>query len=1162
MEVINTATPENLTSIAATSTSSSSSTLAASLFIPLSKLKSMSIYHMKKTLPKELMCNLISLQDLEIENCCGPLPLFRHLTALQNLTVRDSKEVDLTNDGDEMEWHGLQSLRALWFLDLPNLATLPVGIQHLTSLQRLYIARCPSLSAIPEWICNLTSLQKLGIWECPILSKRCKREAGEDRNEEPTLTIWSLIKPFGRCNCSTIQQIHRVKDQWYKMISSNIVRRIKSSSHSAGTSMLCRRMKHEAMQNIGEVDSPLIFVPLPVRISQRFVDIGNSSVSHLTTKMQKEPVISKCKESENWTKVSFKPDLAKFNMTHLEDDVAALMKKRVFDLAGCLGKSVKVELNGTRVPVKSFTDYVNLYLDSAAKSKPEKLPSLLSWANFKQSKDLKKSDGTKTEKIHGIEKLDDANKAGGKESDKCTLILTEGDLAKALALAGLAVVGRDHYGVFLLRGKLLNVREATAKQLPENKEIGYIKQILGLQQHEEYNNVKSLRYGHLMIITDQGLGTSTSKEGREYFAKLPSFLVMCLSIQLIITGGKDHASARYVYTRLSPITRFLFHKDDDDLLDYLNEGGQSIDPTWYMPIIPMVLVNGSEGIGTGWSSYVPNYNPRDIIANIRCLLNGDTMDPMDPWYKWFKGTIEKTAAKEGGNSYTICGTIEEDFDMNCDDVTVEFDIFLTPENLIRVTQKGLLKKFKLTTTISTTNMHLFDLKGVIKKYDNPEQILEEFFHLRLEFYEKRKKFLLNKREMELLKLENKVRFILAVVKGEIVVSNRKRADLFVELQTKGFTPFPKKTKAVEPEVAGATDDTEETEVKSPADSSSNGVQISDYEYLLAMAIGSLTIEKVQELCAERDKLNKEVDDLRKETPKSFWRKDLDALDGQLDELEKSDAQSEELRKKMRGKARGEAAMKSTRQAPKNPRKNNNRRQIMQNLLQKLSRHLWLQWKLVKKAPEVAKPKGRAGSRKVPAKVNFSLFLCPTAMETEVPKVPAKKKEPSKRAAAAQKKKPLATVSEISDDDINEINDDDEDSEIEVVAAPEARKKGRRNRLQMLRQLRSLQRQRREVQPISSSLRHLRRMRASPFNKKSGCVLGRVGKVNELTENEENLGSASTSASSEETIEVAPARARPQRVNCVQTRYVLSDSESDHATEDSEFDEVTDESEDE
>ncbi|XP_065620715.1 putative disease resistance protein RGA1 [Quercus suber] len=179
MEVINTATPKNLTSIAATSTSSSSS-LAASSFIPLSKLKSMSIWNMEETLPKELMCNLISLQHLDIENCCGPLPLSRHLTALQNLRVVGSKEVDLTNDGDEMEWHGLQSLRKLNFSYLPNLATLPVGIQHLTSLQTLEIFNCPSLLAIPEWICNLNSLQTLQILDCPILSRRCEREAGED----------------------------------------------------------------------------------------------------------------------------------------------------------------------------------------------------------------------------------------------------------------------------------------------------------------------------------------------------------------------------------------------------------------------------------------------------------------------------------------------------------------------------------------------------------------------------------------------------------------------------------------------------------------------------------------------------------------------------------------------------------------------------------------------------------------------------------------------------------------------------------------------------------------------------------------------------------------------------------------------------------------------
>ncbi|KAJ6984804.1 hypothetical protein NC653_022951 [Populus alba x Populus x berolinensis] len=969
-----------------------------------------------------------------------------------------------------------------------------------------------------------------------------------------------------------------------------------------------------------------------------------------------EPIITKCKEGENWTKVTFKPDLAKFSMTHLEEDVVALMKKRVVDMAGCLGKTVKVELNGSRVPVKSFQDYVNMYLNSAAESGSERpkcfyekvgerwevcvsltegqfqqasfvngiatikggthvdyvtnqitnyvmnavnkkhkngnikahnvknylwvfvnclidnpafdsqtketltlrqssfgskceisedflkkvaksdiVDNLLSWAKFKESKELKKTDGTKTAKVN-VPKLEDANEAGGRYSEKCTLILTEGDSAKALAIAGVAGLSqmeRNFYGVFPLRGKLLNVREATSKQLKENKEIESIKKILGLQHDKQYSNVKSLRYGHLMIMTDQdhdgshikgllinfihsfwpsllkvpsflvefitpivkathrngtvlsfysmpeyeswkeslsgnasgwsikyykGLGTSTSKEGKDYFKNLhkhkKDFLWMdeldgdaielafskkkiearknwlrqhepgthldhnqkiikysdFINKELILfsmadlqrsipsmvdglkpgqrkilfcsfkrnfvkeakvsqfsgyvsehsayhhgeqslagtiigmaqdfvgsnninllqpngqfgtrsVGGKDHASARYIYTQLSPITRFLFPKDDDGLLNYLDEDGQTIEPTWYIPIIPTVLVNGCEGIGTGWSTFIPNYNPRDVVANVRRLLNGEMMEPMNPWYRGFKGTIEKGASKEGGcSSYTVNGVINEvnettlritelpvrrwtddykaflnsvtegtrdengnlpkdpfvkDFRKYGDDAAVDFEVQLSEENMLVAKQEGLLKKFKLTTTISTSNMHLFDSAGVIKKYDNPEQILENFFHLRLEYYETRKKVLLENLEFELLKLENKVRFILGVVRGEIIVNNRKRADLLLELHQKGFNPIPKKSKAV---VAGATDDTEEAE-DSPDVS---GVRASDYDYLLSMAIGTLTLEKVQQLCADRDKLNGEVDSLRKTTPKVLWVKDLEGLEMQLD----------------------------------------------------------------------------------------------------------------------------------------------------------------------------------------------------------------------------------------------------------------------------------------
>ncbi|KAK6119201.1 hypothetical protein DH2020_047049 [Rehmannia glutinosa] len=818
-----------------------------------------------------------------------------------------------------------------------------------------------------------------------------------------------------------------------------------------------------------------------------------------------EPIISKCKAGENWTRITFKPDLVKFSMSYLEEDVVALMKKRVIDVAGCLGKTVKVELNGQLFHFKSFSNYCDLYMKSTSVSTLDPLPrfeeevhdrwqvcisrsegqfqqvsfvngiatvkggthvdyvtnkitshlvsviknknkknkkfdlkphtvknhlwvfvnalidnpafdsqtketltlraasfgsswdfsskfldkvaksdimkNIEEWAEFKQKKDLKKTDGSKDRRIYGLAKLADANEAGGKNSEKCTLILTEGDSAKALAIAGLSVVGRDHYGVFPLRGKLLNVREASHNQLMQNVEIQHIKQILGLQHGKQYDSVKPLRYGHLMIMTDQdhdgshikgllinfihsfwpsllkvptfllefitpivkathkdgrrkesfytmpqyetwkqnqgtdvknwtikyykGLGTSTDQEAKEYFEALgrhkkdfvwvdeqdgdaielafskkkiergrigsdnlsccftvwqpgtylcdleehikyrdfvhkelilfsiadlqrsiPSMvdglkpgqrkILFCSfkrnfikeakvaqfsgyvsehsayhhgeqslastiigmaqdyvgsnNINLLLPngqfgtrgqGGKDHASARYIYTQLSSITRFLFPKADDFLLNYLNEDGQSIEPTWYVPTIPMVLVNGSEGIGTGWSTFIPNYNPLDIIANVRHLLNDEPMEPMHPWYKGFIGSIEKTATKEAGNSYTVSGIIEEvdetslritelpirkwtqdykeflesvsaendkskdPFIEGCRDNSggeiVHFSVYMSPNNLSEAKQEGLMKKFKLTTSISTSNMHLFDSKGVIKKYDTPEQ---------------------------------------------------------------------------------------------------------------------------------------------------------------------------------------------------------------------------------------------------------------------------------------------------------------------------------------------------------------------------------------------------------------------------------------------------------
>jgi len=128
----------------------------------------------------------------------------------------------------------------------------------------------------------------------------------------------------------------------------------------------------------------------------------------------------------------------------------------------------------------------------------------MNWLAFKEKTDLEKT-GSKS-KIKGIPKLDDANDAGTKDSINCTLIVTERDSTKSLAVAGLDVIGRDKYGVFPLHGKMLNVREAFIKQILENEEVSNLVTIIGLNFNEKYESresLKQLRYGKLMIMTDQ-----------------------------------------------------------------------------------------------------------------------------------------------------------------------------------------------------------------------------------------------------------------------------------------------------------------------------------------------------------------------------------------------------------------------------------------------------------------------------------------------------------------------------------------------------------------------------------------------------------------------------------------------------------------------------------
>ena len=137
-----------------------------------------------------------------------------------------------------------------------------------------------------------------------------------------------------------------------------------------------------------------------------------------------------------------------------------------------------------------------------------KSPIVENVTNFLKAREMnalskKMGGGKKTKKLMGIDKLEDANDAGTAKSSDCTLILTEGDSAKSLAMSGIQVVGRDKYGVFPLKGKLLNVRDASVNILKNNKEIQDIVKILGLKMDTKYKGTESLRYGSIMIMADQ-----------------------------------------------------------------------------------------------------------------------------------------------------------------------------------------------------------------------------------------------------------------------------------------------------------------------------------------------------------------------------------------------------------------------------------------------------------------------------------------------------------------------------------------------------------------------------------------------------------------------------------------------------------------------------------
>ena len=642
----------------------------------------------------------------------------------------------------------------------------------------------------------------------------------------------------------------------------------------------------------------------------------------------------------------------------------------------------------------------------------------------KANKDAKKSDGTKKKTLRGMPKLVDALWAGTPKSGECTLILTEGDSAASSAIAGLAVVGREKWGVFPLKGKMLNVRDVSADKFSKNEELTAIKKILGLEQNKVYKDLKTLRYGRVMVMADQdldgshikgllmnlfhsewpslmhgnficslatpllkatkrgdtmsfysavefdkwkaglggstsgwhlkyykGLGTSTEVEAQEWFRNLHEIKYMwdgqtdetmslafskkraddrktwlshydpqrslvpapngnvdyssfindelihfsnadnirslpsimdglkpsqrkilfgCIkrglrqevkvaqlagyvsenaayhhgeaSLTAAITsmaqtfvganninllrpngqfgtrllGGKDAASPRYIHTQLETITDAIFRKEDAGILEHIDDDGMIVEPKTYYPVVPLLVINGCIGIGTGFSTDIPPHNPEEVVSLLRDRLQGRraTLEniALRPWWFGFKGPIQQisdgvwltrglytfddarhvvsvTELPIGTwtNDYKsfldeICSNTDTDagktedgkpvlknFDDLYNHIEVRFDLYLDTDYYddAKANPQEFEKRFRLTSTVRTSNMVCFDTESNIVKYNCVGTMIEKYYVARLTAYERRKACELARLQREATEFDAKARFIKAVLAGTL-----------------------------------------------------------------------------------------------------------------------------------------------------------------------------------------------------------------------------------------------------------------------------------------------------------------------------------------------------------------------------------------------------------
>lgn len=750
------------------------------------------------------------------------------------------------------------------------------------------------------------------------------------------------------------------------------------------------------------------------------------------------------------------------------------------------GSQSKDELTVTVTQFKNYSFSDDIYVNIWKKLRPMISDLYIN----SEKKDLEKSNNTKSKSIRN-EKLTDALWAGTAKSAQCKLILTEGNSAATFAITGLSVIGRDRYGVYPLKGKPLNVRGETSIKVTKNVEISDIQQILGLQYGCKYTDVKSLRYGGIIILTDadldgshisglllnlfhvfwpelieldyiqsmstpiikankgkeivefytmksyedwvavnptgwdinyyKGLGTSTDAEIISLFKTFDKDIItyqkdvntddsmelgfnkklanlrkdwllkynknnvltekdkkinitdfinkdlihfshydVIRSIPNLIDGlkitqrkvlytgfehikdnsvkqkvaqfsarisektcymhgeasvsgtiikmaqtymgsnncnlllpkgqfgsrlfssGSDHASERYIYTNVNDVAFKLFRKEDSVLLKYIDFENQLIEPEYYIPILPTILINGALGIGTGFSTFIPTYNLEDIANIILKKLDKKrhTKD-LIPYVRFFKGKIKYIS----DNKYIANGVYEFD-DKNTQLIITELPpgiatkpykayletliidknnksnsqflldvIDVSTKNVVNIkikmksddykslkalTDEELLSKFNMTTNISESNMYLFDENNEIKKFKSPIEIINHHYKIRYDAYVARKEAQLIKLRNDMIIYRNKVNFINGIINNTIKIMNIKKIKLSEDLESKQF------------------------------------YKVNDsYDYLINMQISTLTKERVIKLEMDYNQRVADVKQLEALTIEDIWKSEIE-----------------------------------------------------------------------------------------------------------------------------------------------------------------------------------------------------------------------------------------------------------------------------------------------